>query len=394
MTPRTTLKSLRERCFTAPPKELAWGPVGFELFTPEPGHRTWFQAYLHTSGPDALPVRHRHRVFSVTDAEVFERLAAGLADVTHTAVEDYTGRPYRHGEVEDATYWLTANPADNLGETNPYLVVHQDGDWHVLSPPTPAAARNATVVARELLRWHLLAEGALVVHSSAAVTGTGAFVFCGDAGSGKTTLALAAAQAGGRFISGDRTALLPETDLTAVGIALAARVRPGTLTGLNLERRLNGHEPLRTLPGKRLLTQTDLEVLGGIGTAAAGPVTGLVFTRRAEVSVPRLEEIAFESARDLLAPQVLGYDNHWPARWLLDGLDHSGPPPEPGRRAAVHTRLERVRLLRLTWDPHRGNVAAALDLIKEVAHGPARIPQAHEHGDGGRGVRRAADGPG
>jgi hypothetical protein len=379
---RAALKLVRERCTTAAPVSLTWGPVAFELLSPVPVHHDWFRAYLHTGDPGrALPERHRHRLYAVEDAALFERLVAqveGLPEAEAVA-EDYTGRLYRHGHADECTYWLTHDPADNLGENNPYLILHDDEGWHVVAPPTPAAARNPTLVARELLRWHLQVAGGLVVHASAASYGGQGMLFSGDAGTGKTTLALAAAQRAGRFVSGDRTALLPMPgELAAAGIALASRVRSGTLAGLGIGPRLGGRTPLRELPGKWLLTQTDLEDLAGIGTAAAVPLSVAVFTVRCGDGDPlSLDELTAEQARELLDHQVLGYDNEWPVRWLMAGLGCADPPAKERRHEAVLAGLRRLRLLQLSWNPNRHNVAAALDELAR-ATGPRQI----RHGRG------------
>lgn len=380
---RAALKMVRERCTTAAPVSLIWGPVAFELLSPVPVHHDWFRAYLHTGDPGrVLPGQHRHRLYALEDAVLFERLAAHLEGLPEAVAEDYTGRLYRYGHADECTYWLTHDPADNLGENNPYLILHDDEGWHVVSPPTPAAARNPTLVARELLRWHLQDAGGLVVHASAAsYAGQGMF-FSGDAGTGKTTLALAAAQRGGRFVSGDRTALLPMPgQLAAAGIALASRVRSGTLSGLGIGPRLGGRTPLRELPGKWLLTQTDLESLAGIGTAAAIPLSVAVFTVRSSEGAgadgPRFDELTPQQARELLDHQVLGYDNEWPVRWLTAGLGYPDPPPKERRHEAVLASLRRLRLLRLTWNPSRDNVAVALDGLAR-ATGPRPI----QHGRG------------
>ncbi|POX64477.1 hypothetical protein C3492_05440 [Streptomyces sp. Ru62] len=226
-----------------------WGPVSWELRTPDAGECRWFTEHLSVTHSRLSPplVPRRHFRVEVRPGPLPGR---GTAEPGQPVVR-IRDESYRRSVLGGLPAWTWEERADTA--LPPHAFVRRgDDDWLVLRARSGGPDRRtgredgrhrpAEILAREFLTGVLSARGGLTVHASAAYwTGgpgiggshpPGITLFCGASGAGKSTLALALATAGGSFVAGDRCVLLPGRDRwDVVGAAVAARFGWGTLAG-------------------------------------------------------------------------------------------------------------------------------------------------------------------
>jgi hypothetical protein len=216
-------------------------------------------------------------------------------------------------------------PADATEPPLPrHALIHRNGRWSVLhgSGDTEQRARTGGILLRSLVAAALANRGALTVHASAATGPDGrAVVFLGDGGTGKSTLALSLARSGGRFVSGDRTLLVPGPGgWWAVGAGLAARLRWGTLEGLGLAERVrdavlvrhgDGSSRVGALPrkpAKVYFTPGELSHVLDAPGADCAPLGRLVVLSAASGPEPVARALAREAREKVVQPHLLPSD--------------------------------------------------------------------------------------
>jgi len=171
---------------------------------------------------------------------------------------------------------------------------------------TPAAARN-----REYLRYYFIEAMAytmldalhLVIFHAACTSFRGrGFVFVGDSGAGKSSLAYACAKSGWSYLSDDATAILRRRPRNiALGNPRTFRFRPAAT---ELFPELNGPIRLRNL---KPTMEIPVDALTGIRTSEVCPVHFILFLRRTKdrFASPTLLPIDRESALQRLFYQQL-----------------------------------------------------------------------------------------
>jgi hypothetical protein len=127
----------------------------------------------------------------------------------------------------------------------------------IIGSDQPHRRNILTSVAREVWRRTVENLGGTVLHASAVTRPSGAWLFVGPKGAGKTSSALSLASAGfSALLDNDRTAILPNATgtLYALPVPLSIRVAPGTLKGLGSWPHIRNIQP---------------RLLGGLSTPAA-----------------------------------------------------------------------------------------------------------------------------
>ncbi|MFD3417526.1 hypothetical protein [Streptomyces decoyicus] len=352
-----------------------WGPVAWSYTADDEAETARVAAQLVTATPSVWPAhgRIRLRVRSTRDRAALDRLeqvAAGPA--RRLREENYRRAP-------DGTWLCRGNrPADATDQALPrHAVGHHDGRWTILhdgGSGTEQRARTGDIVLRALVAAALTALGGLTVHASAATGRDGrAVVFLGDSGTGKSTLALRLAQAGGCFVSGDRTLLVPGPGgWWAVGAGLLPRFRWGTLEGLGLAMRVRDAALLRhgdgrcrvaDLPGtpaKVVFTPAESEHVLGVRTADCAPLGKLAVLSPAEGGGPVARAVAPEETAAAVRAHSLPSDAGclaWPV------------PKRPAQARDIAGLVEEVAGAALAWDPVRHRAADALRRVLTVTPG-------------------------
>ncbi|MER5375866.1 hypothetical protein [Streptomyces sp. NPDC002553] len=357
-----------------------WGPVAWSYTADDEAETARVAAHLVTSPPSPWPSHDRVglRVRSTRDPAALDRLervASGPAQ--RLREENYRRAP-------DGT-WVRCGdrPADAEEPGLPrHSVGHRDGRWTILHDDDSGPeqrARVGEIVLRALVAAAVAALGGLTVHASAATGRDGrAVVFLGDSGTGKSTLALHLARAGGRFLSGDRTLLVPGPGgWWAVGAGLLPRYRWGTLEGLGLAGRVRDATLLRhgdgrcrvadlpRTPAKVIFTSTESEHVLGARTADCAPLGGLVVLSPAGGDAPVARGLTPEVTAAAAWAHLLPSDAGCLAR------------PCPGRPAGAGDLpgpAEGVAGWGLEWDPVRHRAEDALSHV--LADAPGAAPSA------------------
>ncbi|MFF0447653.1 hypothetical protein ACFYT4_14810 [Streptomyces sp. NPDC004609] len=345
--------------------------------------------------PDRVPLDIRSTAHT-TALERLERIASGPPGRLR---EEYY-RPAPDGS------WVRAphRPPDAAEPGLPrHALVRGDGRWSILHEDGtgPAErARTGQILLRALVAAELAARGGMTVHASAATDRTGrAVLFLGDSGAGKSTLALQLARTEGRFLSGDRTVLVPGPGgWWAVGAGLLPRFRWGTLEGLGLAGRVRGAALLRhggasrrvadlpEMPSKVVFTPGEAERVLGVRTADCAPLGRLVLVSGTGRDGPSAHGITRRHAVAAVRRQILPSDAGCLERPSRDTPLHDRPAhdrasrehpardhPVAGPRVPGHSSRERAlrtvdiaRLVReapcagLAWDPLRHPADEAL----------------------------------
>ncbi|MGA5562901.1 hypothetical protein ACPCUV_17220 [Streptomyces platensis] len=342
-----------------------WGPVAWSYAAGDDAETARVAAQLVTTAPSVWPSYDRIRlsVRSTRDPAALDRLEQMASGPVRRLREEH----YRR--APDGT-WLCCGdrPADTTGPALPrHAVGIRAGRWTILHDDgsgTGERARTGDIVLRALVAAALGALGALTVHASAATGRDGrAVVFLGDSGTGKSTLALGLARAGGHFISGDRTLLVPGPGgWWAVGAGLLPRFRWGTLEGQGLATRVRDAALLRhgdgrcrvadlpLSPSKVVFTPAESERVLDFRTADCAPLGRLVVLSPTAGRVPEARAVAPGATAAALRAHALPSDAGflgWPA---------AGRPAEVG---GVADLVEEVARSALAWDPvgHRAEEA-------------------------------------
>ncbi|AZS69620.1 hypothetical protein DDE74_00205 [Streptomyces lydicus] len=355
-----------------------WGPVAWSYTAGDDAETARVAAQLVTTTPSVWPSygRIRLRVRSTCDRAALDRLervASGPA--RRLREENYRRAP-------DGTWLSCGNrPADAAEPALPrHAVGHQNGQWTILHDDgsgTEQRARTGDIVLRALVSAALTALGGLTVHASAATGRDGrAVVFLGDSGTGKSTLALRLARAGGCLVSGDRTLLVPGPGgWWAVGAGLLPRFRWGTLEGLGLAMRVRDAALLRhgdgrcrladlpRTPDKVVFTPAESERVLDVRTADCAPLGKLVVLSPAEGDVPAARAVTPEATAAAVRAHSLSSDAGclvWPF------------PIRPAQVRGVAGLVEEVAGSALAWDPvpHRAEDA----LLRVLADAPGAPP--------------------
>ncbi|MFE6743253.1 hypothetical protein [Streptomyces tubercidicus] len=347
-----------------------WGPVSWSYTAADEAETAQVAAQLVTTTPSVWPAygRLRLRVRSMRDQAALdrlERMASGPA--RRLREENYWRTP-------DGT-WLCSGdrPADAADPALPrHAIGHRYGWWTILHDDdsgTAQRARTGDIVLRALVAAALSALGGLTVHASAATGRDGrAIAFLGDSGTGKSTLALRLARAGGCLVSGDRTLLVPGPGgWWAVGAGLLPRFRWGTLEGLGLATRVreaallrhgDGHcrvADLPQTPAKVGFTPAEAERVLGVRTADCAPLGKLVVLSPAEGDgVPVARAIVPEVTAAAVRAQSLPCDAGFLA-WTAAG--------RPTQVRDVAGLAEEVAGSALGWDPVRQRAEEALGRV-------------------------------
>ncbi|MFI5520046.1 hypothetical protein [Streptomyces platensis] len=346
-----------------------WGPVAWSYAAGDDAETARVAAQLVTTVPPVWPSCDRIRlsVRSTRDPAALDRLEQMASGPARRLREEY----YRR--APDGT-WLSCGdrPADTTGPALPrHAVGIRAGQWTILHDDgsgTGERARTGDIVLRALVAAALGALGALTVHASAATGRDGrAVVFLGDSGTGKSTLALGLARAGGHFVSGDRTLLVPGPGgWWAVGAGLLPRFRWGTLEGLGLATRVRDAALLRhgdgrcrvadlpLVPAKVVFTPAESERVLGFRTADCAPLGRLVVLSPTAGRTPEARAVApgatAAAVRTHSLPSDAGFLG-WPA---------TGRPP--GVRG-ITDLAEEVARSALAWDPVGHRAEEALDRV-------------------------------
>ncbi|MEU4773171.1 hypothetical protein [Micromonospora sp. NPDC023644] len=348
--------------------ERPWGPVVLRLLPATPAEASWFADHYALSANAPWPRRETLPLRTTVDADAVLDLSRHPAGAAAQRIRDE-----HYHVLDDGTCWVRAadRPADaSVAALPPHAIRRTGHGWDVVTDGSPSGDRLSEILARMLLLDALTRAGGTVLHASSAVVGGRATVFVGAGEAGKTTLALHATRAGGEFVSGDQTVLLPGAERLVVGAGLMPRLRWGTLRGLGLADTVLGatlrrHEgarrPLSRIeprPAKVAMTQAELTTVLGVRTTDAGVLDRLVFVERrpgTDLLVAPLDprEAVAELAEQVLRPL---------AGWRPPGGEATCA--EPLTRIAAETPAFRVR-----WDPAVHPAVTVLDRLATAAVG-------------------------
>ncbi|MEU6298707.1 hypothetical protein [Streptomyces erythrochromogenes] len=355
-----------------------WGPVAWSYTADDAAETARVAAQLVTSStsswPSDAPIRLDVR--ATRDREALDRLErAASGPVGRLREEKYRRTP-------DGTWVRCADrPADAEEPGLPrHAVGHRGGRWTIVHDDDADAQQRAKfgeIVLRALVAAALAGLGGLTVHASAATGPDGrTAVFLGDSGAGKSTLALALARAGGRFVSGDRTLLVPGPGgWWAVGAGLLPRYRWGTLEGLGLAERVREAALLRhgggrhrvadlpRPPAKLVFTPAESERVLDVRTADCAPLDRLVVllptSGEGPAGRPLTSDAAAAAVRAHLLPSDAGCLS-WPS------------PGRPTGAGDVDALVRVVARSALAWNPVRHQAEEALSRVRAATPGAAR----------------------
>jgi len=296
------------------------------------------------------------------DAKLLEEFTNALSAGDVSQVAGYLGASWSTAELGDTRVWLSADGS---------CVVVQAGfdDWAVVTPERAIPAALAVLrICREVIRTRVAALGGIAVHGSLVrVPPLGGVLVVGDAGAGKTTLALWLAQRGGYVVSTDQTYLLP-FGVKPWGTTLpnAHRLADGTARLLGVPLAEFEHRLIRGdtrsgpgagpagAPGKAWLTAVELHTYFGILSAPTAVIDQVVLAGPAQHL--QVASIPTEEVPALMRDHVRQPDLMYPEYWLA--------PDSALPFLDVDTYLvelaESVPANRLGWDPRRDDVDAAV----------------------------------
>lgn len=287
-----------------------------------------------------------------------------------------------------------------------HALIHRNGRWTVLhgSGSTEQRAKTGGILLRSLVAAALADRGGLTVHASAATGPDGrAVLFLGDGGTGKTTLALCLARSGGRFLSGDRTLLVPGPGgWWAVGAGLTARLRWGTLEGMGLTERVRKSVLLRhgdgdcqvaelpRAPAKVHLTPGELVRVLDVPVADCAPLGGLVVLSPPSGSTttgsavtgsaateagPVARSLPLETRDGVVRPHLLPSD----AGMLIGEVPGfpsrtAAGPSSPASRSDG-SQEGPMHISSLVWNPERHGCQDALHRVLALPAEPGPVPE-------------------
>jgi hypothetical protein len=364
--------------------EATWGPASFRYESDDPGHVAWFADHWHTTEDHPWPPgRRAFRLLETADPPLLEEIRRGLGE-RPARVEAFVGSHYLRGTVGGVACWVSA---EGHGD-NAHAIATRDGStWLLVDGDAAVARRNASRVARELVRREVGLLGALPLHASAADPGWGGVAFLGPAGAGKTTLALHAGRGRGRLLNGDQTDVCAIGGRpVAVGLPIVARVGIGTLAALGavdavvaatLRREQDAILDGAVARGadaygsdlKVELTPAELERLLGVGVTPSAELAALALVEREPgLRAPAVARVALDDAADTIRGEVRHPDPSWRDDWLAlapdDALRREPPTDELLRRM-----LGGVPVLRVRWDPARHAAADVLGALYPLVAG-------------------------
>ncbi|MER5431782.1 hypothetical protein [Streptomyces sp. NPDC002588] len=350
---------------------LEWFRTRLRLFSDLPDATDYLVAQHHVVGPpvpagDPPPPRAPAPALHLTaDARLLDVVRGTASGQRITGRESFTGWWYDCWRAGDGVFVLSSGRGH---ESEHALLTTDFRSWALVGAhPGPLPGTAARTI-RELVREDLLAEGALMMHASAAVLPDGrGLVMVGGSGAGKTSAAVRVARARGRCVATDRLLLLPDgADWIAVGLPMSTRLGVGALRALGvtddlLRRPLIRHRAGAPSPassaGARsadpraklsLSNEEVFDVIGG-GFVSATRVDRVVVLRACATAMPRLSTLTPAEAVPALREEALLPDPAYRSRWLAHD-----PRPEPATWTLGHLSAlaADVPVAELRWDPH------------------------------------------
>lgn len=162
-------------------------------------------------------------------------------------------------------------------------VAASDGGYRLKSPTencTETCREDAVMKLVALLSFHLLERAAAtVLHAGSFLVGGEAVLFCGEQRAGKSSLALAAWQAGYPLLGDDWTVLHPDGTASAFPKPLKARLATHAVPA-ELAASLPPGDHLVASLGNELRLALGRRLPGMVGLDAAAPVTALFYLER------------------------------------------------------------------------------------------------------------------
>jgi hypothetical protein len=378
---------IRSMSRAEPCVDVRWWPLQFRLYSTEPYVLRWFHHHLHSvaalMGAEQLaPVS----IHAVVDGGLTGEVLYALMNGQTASVEGYVGDIWTTGTVAGMPAWSHGTPPDR-SDTAHVLVAVSPREWLVAGSRASTVATATVRACRELIRTELARRDAYTLHASLA-TGpkSGGMLFVGPTGAGKTTIALAAARAGGYLVSGDQTELVVPTsgEPFGVGFPWVARLGFGTLAQIGVDRAIEStpllrHQPAmangRVVPEARTyrsptkieLTMLELDALLAVPPVDRATVDAVVMIKAADSNRrPQAESATVAAVVDDLREAFREPDPAFAGFWL------AAPAQRPSDRRpfeALCGSLQRTPVVRLTWNPERDGTAEALAAV-HAALGP------------------------
>ena len=323
----------------------AWGPLSWRFESTDEAELAWLDAHFHVSAVSASACRRFVDVRSVRDDDRIGSLTHLPADRAPVRIRETW---YRGVRADDGLAWTTARSGDLPAHA---FVRHARDRWSVLVAEEPRSPRPAEILVRALVVDELVRGGGVALHASAAANPSGAMVFTGDGGAGKSTLAAWCARSGGHLVAGDRIVVLPGG--VAVGAAVAPRFGWGTVAALGRVGAVRGARLLRpdaVRADKVVLTQREMGDLMGIATSDSVVVDAFVAVERTTGPLV-VERVSPDEATAVVLRHRVPADVGWAAE--ADG-------------SATAALIAGRPVLRLRWDPLTHSAEHALEHLREA----------------------------
>jgi len=359
-----------------------WWPCIFRVRATGAETLRWVHQHLDctlASAPAPVaPAAAEVSIVLSADSSALRQVGAAVARIRTRRVQGFPGQYWRRGVLEGLTVWYRAAEGATKDEAQAIVQIGP-ADWLAIASSGEAAALSGLRLARELLRTELACRPAVTVHA-ALVAGTdlGGLLLVGDAGVGKTTLALGLAQRRGYVVSTDQTVVVRGIAGRPVGLGAPHANRVGVGTVRTLTREID--EPHVALlrrdtrsfdgqpPTKAWVTPLETEVLYGIASAPLARVDAIVILGAGRdlvaIACPRSPG---EGLPRGLAQQCRTADPLLGGFWLAlprdAHLDDPGPKGPAGLIAGLPTA-------ELSWDPRHHAPDDALAALRRVL--PAR----------------------
>ena len=343
---------------------LRWWPIEVRIVSMSRDVLIWASQHLATVAEGTNAEYSQHTIYAVCDDDfVAESYRHLTREGTHP-IEPYRGDTWLAGQAHARPAWARAH-VESIARGAVVIINEAERTWTIGAADTHTLCQAVVRFSRELLRAELASRGAYTFHAACAEDSVGrGLLFCGESGTGKTSLALQIAQSG-YIVSGDRTLVLTdgEDSLVAVGFPWSLRVGPGTLRSLGYAQQ---HRFLRTETsdyeaGDQKIEFTAMEATALLNSPSTATcrVSCIVVVADADSAVPDSLRVRDQEREVVLAPHIREPDPAFGPFW------HHGQGNRPAMRHEVRlaSLVGGTPIVRLRWDPRRHSARQAHEAI-------------------------------